>query len=174
MTSNLPDLRAATTLRLSSWRIVGTTGHAADSPYVERFWLPILGPSTTLLIRHLDRKLTEAGEQIDVDLCDIGHSLGLGERVGRHAPLLRSFRRAADYDMVMAATNTHPEEDVTPAVQILLVRRSFPPLSSRLVARLAPALAREHYASCASSAVAISSAARRTVATSSLPRAVGG
>ena len=78
--------------------IVEALGHDPRSEYVERFWLPVLGPSTTWLIRYL-------GARLDADPCgctlDVGATaaLGLGERSGRHGPFLRSMARAIDFDV---------------------------------------------------------------------------
>jgi len=146
MTSN--GIEGATKLCLRSRRVAtGQASHAADSRYVEQFWLPILGPSTTWLIRHLNHQLDVGGEDVIVDLGEIGNALGLGERAGRHAPLLRSLRRAGDYDMVM--TPQADESNDAATTRLVLVRRALPPLSPRLVERLAPNLARAHHAICA-------------------------
>ena len=146
----LPNLESVRILKLSSRRIVGaTSGHDPQSAYVERFWLPVLGPSTTWLIRLLNMHLERDGEGIEIALAEIGRALGLGDRPGRHAPLLRALRRAADYDLVMLGTHSGDgavSGELVPRDTLeLLVRRRVPGLSTRLVERLDPALAREHF-----------------------------
>ena len=52
----------ATTLRVTRWHdpIVDERGYEPRSGYVERFWLGILGPSTTLLLRRFAAELGSA------------------------------------------------------------------------------------------------------------------
>jgi hypothetical protein len=148
MPSKLGRLEDARTLRLASRRIVGgQTGHAPTSSYVETFWLPVLGPSTTWLIRLLNHRLDSEGENVEVSVADTGWALGLGERPGRHSPLIRALGRAADFDLVMRALPTSSPIETTsgPSALPLLVRRTLPPLPSRLVERLPPLLARAHH-----------------------------
>jgi hypothetical protein len=150
MPSKLGRLDDTDTLRLTSRRILGgQPGHAPNSPYVETFWLPVLGPSTTWLIRLLNLRLERDGEDATLSIADAGYALGLGERPGRHSPLLRALGRAADFDLVMRALDRHaanPGGPVSDANEVaLLVRRSLPTLPHRLVERLSPMLAREHH-----------------------------
>jgi hypothetical protein len=142
--STVPSrLEAATHFRLRSRRIVSTrNGYDAQSSYVEQFWLPVLGPSTTFLIRHLNTRLAREGEGVLLDAALTARALGLGEHPGRHAPFLRSIRRAIDYDLVSVGER----EENTPESEVqLLVRRLVPMLSNRLAERLPEPLAREHH-----------------------------
>jgi hypothetical protein len=135
-------LEAATHFRLRSRRIVSTrNGYDAQSSYVEQFWLPFLGPSTTLLIRHLNIRLERDGEGVTLGAALTAQALGLGANPGRHAPFLRAVCRAIDYDLVSVGEldETSPETEVP-----LLVRRLVPPLSKRLAQRLPEHLARQH------------------------------
>jgi hypothetical protein len=143
--SSLPArLEAATQFRLRSRRIASTrNGYDAQSSYVEQFWLPVLGPSTTWLIRHLNSRLDRDGEGVIVEASATAQALGLGQRSGRHTPFLRSIRRAIDYDLVTIGEcdGACPEKEL-----LLLVRRLVPPLSDRLADRLpAETLARERH-----------------------------
>ena len=143
MTAGSQMLEAATHFRLQSRRILSErNGYDAQSAYVEQFWLPVLGPSTTFLIRHLNMRLALEGEGVVLDAALTARSLGLGEHPGRHAPFLRSIRRAIDYDLVSVGERDEnsPESEVQ-----ILVRRLVPMLSSRLAERLPEPLAREHH-----------------------------
>lgn len=60
-------------------------------------------------------------------------ALGLGEHIGRHAPFLRSVRRAVDYDLIGLGEN---DEALGASEVTLLVRQVLPPLSDRLADRL--------------------------------------
>ena len=148
MSSKLGRLEDARTLLLTSRRIVGgQVGHAPSSSYVETFWLPVLGPSTTWLIRLLNQRIDRDGENVEIGIADAGFALGLGERPGKHSPLIRALSRAADFDLVMRAVPSPDPADAKASTHhlTLLVRRTLPSLSSRLVERLPPALAREHH-----------------------------
>ncbi len=136
-------LEAATHFRLQSRRVVSTrSGYDAQSAYVERFWLPVLGPSTTWLIRHLNIQLEHDGEGVLLDAALTARALGLGEHPGRHAPFVRAVRRAIDYDLVSVGER----DDASPETEVpLLVRRLVPVLSKRLAERLPEQLARDHH-----------------------------
>ncbi len=113
--------------------IIDAIGHAAQSIYVERYWLPILGPSTTLLVRHLVNELDRIGSPGEVDLTETARALGLGERTGRNGAFLRSLTRAIDFNMVSVSDD-----------RVVRVRRFLPTLSPRHLARLPHALRDEH------------------------------
>lgn len=128
-------LAARPALRVTAWSPPGldAAGHDPRSAYVERFWLPILGPSTVLLLRHLATALDSAPGGFLLDLEETARALGLGVRDGPHAPLARALRRAVDFAM---ATEPGPGQ--------LAVRRRIPSLSTRQVARLPASLQVAH------------------------------
>ena len=103
------------------------------SAYVERFWLPILGPSCTWLVRRLADRLDEHPAGVDIELEATARSLGLGGAVGRHAPFLRAIERGIRYGLLR---RNGPGE--------LALRRRVGPLPQRLVGRLPPALQDDH------------------------------
>jgi len=67
-------------LHVSAWvdPVVDARGHPADSPYVEIFWLPILGPSATFLLRRLSLYLDMFPQGLPMDLSELSGQLGLG------------------------------------------------------------------------------------------------
>jgi hypothetical protein len=135
-------LEAATHFRLRSRRIASTrNGYDARSSYVEQFWLPVLGPSTTLLIRHLNIRLEHDGEGVILEAALTARALGLGEHPGRHAPFLRAVRRAIDYDLISVGERDEKSSETEVPI---LVRRLVPLLPKRLAERLPEPLAREH------------------------------
>lgn len=107
-------------------------GHDARSPYVERYWLPILGPSATLLVRRLATGLDESPEGYEVDPAAWALELGIGMRGGRHSPFWRSLERTCRF----GAARRHGT--------VLAVRRRLPPLNRAQVDRLPPALRQRH------------------------------
>src|SRR6266550_6827734 len=75
--------------------------HGLDprSSYVEMFWLGILGPSTTWLLRRLVDGLERSPDGFDLPLADTARSLGLGDRGGRHSPFMRALARVCQFDL---------------------------------------------------------------------------
>jgi hypothetical protein len=107
-------------------------GHDPRSTYVERYWLPILGPSSTWLLRRLAGGLDEHPDGFELEPTAWAVELGLGMRGGRHGPFWRSVDRACRFG---AARRHGP---------VLAVRRRLPPLTSHQVARLPDELRRRH------------------------------
>lgn len=109
-------------------------GHEVRGRYVERFWLPVLGPSTVVLLRHLADLFDGAPSGTVIDLAETARAIGLGERPGKNAPLRRTIARAVDFGAAQLSN------------QRLLVRRCLPPLSPRQLARLPEGLRLAHAA----------------------------
>jgi hypothetical protein len=133
---------AATLLSFSSDRlairpwadeVIDRLGFDPRSPYVERFWLGILGPSTTWLLRRVAAGFDTAPDGFELPLADTARALGLGDRGGRHSPFLRSVNRTIQFGMAMATGEGE-----------LAVRRRLPPLARRHVERLPDDLQEAH------------------------------
>jgi hypothetical protein len=122
-------------LRIQPWPdpVVDEHGHDPRSAYVERFWLPVLGPSTVFVLRRLADGLEAAPDGFLLDLRDLGRELGLVSRVQR-SPLLRAVDRAC----VFGAARLLGQDT-------LLVRRRLGPVTHRQAQRL-PAHLREELA----------------------------
>ena len=106
--------------------VVDKVGHDPRSPYVEQFWLGILGPSTTWLLRHMAAMFDVSPDGFDLTLADTARRLGLGEKGGRHSPFVRSIGRCVQFGLA--------EVDLDAGT--LAVRRRLPPLSRRQVLHL--------------------------------------
>lgn len=134
--SSLTFAGAPAALNVRPWpdAVIDSLGHDPRSPYVERFWLAILGPSATWLLRRLVAGLeTEpAGFELPVD--ETARALGLGVKAGRHAPIVRTLARCSQFRMV----------HLDPSDGVLLVRRKLPPLNRAQVCRLPAALQVAH------------------------------
>jgi hypothetical protein len=125
------------TLAIRPWPdpVIDTLGHDPRSIYVERFWLPTLGPTSLLLLRRIAAGLDENPEGIRLDLGELSQALGLGHREGNSSPVVRSLDRLMQFDLACG------EREAGYAV-----RRSVPPVNRRHVGRLPLPLQDEHRA----------------------------
>jgi hypothetical protein len=115
--------------------VVDKLGFDPRSAYAEDFWLPILGPSTTWLLRRLAAGFEYSPGGFGLDLAETARSLGLGDRTGQHSPFVRSLNRTVQFGL---ARVSGPEE--------LSVRRRLPQLGRAQLLRLSPALQARHAA----------------------------
>jgi hypothetical protein len=129
------------TLTVRPWPdpVIDQLGHDPRSRYVETYWLGILGPSTTWLLRRIVAGFDELGGTGDgcyaLDLAETARCLGLGERRGRSSPLARALSRLVQFDMAVLDGDGS-----------LAVRRKVPPLTRRQVVRLPASLQASHQA----------------------------
>lgn len=125
------------TLHVVAWSdpVVDQVGYDPRSVYVEQFWLGILGPSATWLLRHLVSRLDGEPAGFDLDLTDCALSLGLGRRPGATAAFPRTIARCCQFGTARFCGPTK-----------LAVRRMLPALSRRQVARLPRRLQEDHVA----------------------------
>jgi hypothetical protein len=114
--------------------VVDRLGHDPRSPYVETYWLGVLGPSTTWLLRRLAAGLEASPSGFQLPLADTARALGLGDRGGRHSPFMRSLARCCQFGLAQ------PHDSGT-----LAVRRKLPPLNRRQLARLPEHLQQAHH-----------------------------
>ncbi len=125
----------ALSLRIEPWSdpVIDTVGHDPRSIYVEQFWLPIVGPTATWLLRHLAFGLDASPSGFDLDVGEAAKALGIGGRSGRHSPLQKSISRCVNFDLA----RRHGDATV-------LVRRRLPPLPRRLLVRLPAPVQQRH------------------------------
>jgi hypothetical protein len=122
-------------LSIRPWpdEVIDALGFDPREPYVETYWLGILGPSTTWLIRRLVSGLDEQPDGFDLPLAETARQLGLGDRGGRHSPFFRAITRTVQFDLAQPAGDG-----------ILAVRRKIPPLNRRQLLRHSPAMQEAH------------------------------
>ncbi len=123
------------TVTIRPWTdpVVDTLGYPAVSGYTEKFWLPTLGPSTLLLLRHLAARLSREPGGFDLAVAPTSQALGLGHREGRSSPLMRSFSRLVQFDLACG----------DPAAG-MAVRTNVPPIDRRHIRRLPADLQEAH------------------------------
>jgi hypothetical protein len=124
------------TLTIKPWNdaVVDTLGHDPRSRYVETFWLPTLGPTALLLLRHLADRFDHNPNGVELTVSDTSHALGLGARDGNSSPIVRTLSRLTQFDLAC--------ED--PLSNTVAVRRNVPPLNTRHLRRLPSELQLAH------------------------------
>ena len=123
-------------IQVSAWPdpVLDKLGHDPRSLYVERFWLPVLGPSCLLLIRRLAAELERRPDGFEIETARLAPELGIGMKGGRHGPLWRAVERACRF----GGARRNGER--------LAVRRRLPPLTLRQIERLPEVLRADHEA----------------------------
>ena len=115
-------------------QVVEAHGFGPRSMYVEMCWLPVLGPTATLLYRRLGSWVEHHPEGLEVDLVDLSVSLGLGEGLGRNSLLARALGRLGRFEVASGRGDQ------------LAVRQALPPLPLRHQRRLSYTAMRLHEA----------------------------
>jgi len=123
------------TVAIRPWpdEMLDRIGFDPRSPYVERFWLGIIGPSVTWLMRRIATGFDATPDGFEMPMAETARALGLGEPGGRNSAFFRTLNRMVQFDLAQV---TNPGE--------LQVMRRLPPLSRRQTSRLSPALAEAH------------------------------
>src|SRR5690348_6469542 len=115
------------TVTIPPWSdpVIDTLGFDPRSLYVETFWLPTLGPTSVLLLRHLAARLDREPKGFELALTETSQALGLGAREGNSSPLVRTLARLVQFDLACDdGRGTYA------------VRRHVPPVNRRHVRRL--------------------------------------
>ncbi len=125
-----------TILTIVPWfdQVIDTIGHDPRSPYAETFWLPTLGPTSLLLLRHLANRFDQTPDAVELRVADASAALGVGSREGPRSPIVRSLARLEQFDLAVA----------DPQRPKIAVRHSLPPLHERHLRRLPPAVQQVH------------------------------
>jgi hypothetical protein len=133
--ATLAALQDTDVITIEAWHdpVVDRLGHDPRSLYVETFWLPVLGPSATWLLRRWASCLESAPDGCAMSVPEMSRALGLGERAGRNGPFMRTIARTVDFEMARVA-----------GARALGVRTKLPPLARRHVTRLPSSLQLEH------------------------------
>src|SRR5262245_3409045 len=124
-----------TAIRVTPWPdpVLDLIGHDPRSWYAETFWLPPLGPTALLLLRHLADRFEIDPSGVDLPVADTAAALGLGPRDGQSSPLVRSLSRLQQFELAWA------QNEAT-----IAVRRALPPVHRRHVRRLPAELQARH------------------------------
>lgn len=104
-------------------------GFDPDSHYVDHCWLPLLGPTSTVLYRRLFERLLSGGPVARLDGRALAQDIGLSGHLRR---LELALARLRDFGFVV------------PAEPYLLLRQRAEPLRQAALARLTPEARRWH------------------------------
>ncbi len=122
------------TLVVVPWHddVIDRVGYDPRSTYVEFFWLNVLGPTTTWLVRRMITGLAEYPGGYELDLEETAGSLGLTFTPGAANPFARSVNRLLMFGAAQPVSGG------------LAVRRKLPPVSNRQLQRMPEHLRRAH------------------------------
>jgi hypothetical protein len=125
----------AESIRVLPWPdpVIDVLGYDPRSWYVERFWLSVLGPTSTWLLRRIAAGFDASPDGFDLDVDEAARALGLGGRRSRHSPFQRAVRRCVTFEV--ATPGPGPS---------LGVRRRIPPQPRRHLLRRSPSLQEHH------------------------------
>ncbi|MFT3852961.1 MAG: hypothetical protein QM733_09510 [Ilumatobacteraceae bacterium] len=112
--------------------VVEAVGYDVHSTYVELFWLNVLGPTATWLLRRLARGLDRHPLGYELDLADTAGALGLGYVQGATNPFLRALHRCVLFGVAQPYDGS------------LAVRRRLPPVAGRHLLRMPSSLRETH------------------------------
>jgi len=95
-------------IRVAPWPdpVLDVIGHDPRSWYAETFWLPTLGPTALLLMRHLADRFENDPAGLELPVADTAAALGLGPRAGQHSPLMRSLGRLQQFELACRESDT--------------------------------------------------------------------
>lgn len=111
---------------------VEAVGFAARSDYVEWFWLPVLGPSATWLLRRIDAGFDEYPDGYLLDTRETARALGIAARDDAGTIFNRAVERLHSFGIA------HGLGDAC------AVRRVLPPVSQRHLQRMPQHLRNVH------------------------------
>jgi hypothetical protein len=112
--------------------VIDEDGFDVRSRYVEIFWLGVLGPTATWLLRRLVAGLERSPTGYDLDLHATARAMGLGFTSGRSSPFSKALERCVMFGLA------HPIDGG------LAVRRRVPPVSFRHLRRMPESLQTAH------------------------------
>ena len=114
------------------WRdaTVEAVGFPVRSDYVEWFWLPVLGPSATWLLRRIDFGFDQFPDGYVLDARSTAQALGIAARDDAGTIFARALSRLQSFGVAHGGTGS------------VAVRRVLPPVAQRHLSRM-PATVRD-------------------------------
>lgn len=121
-------------LWIEPWRdsVTEECGHDPRSRYAELFWLGIIGPTATWLLRHMAHEFESSPDGFELSVAPIALQLGISPKAGPRGGMHRTLHRLV---MFRLASEGHAG---------YAVRRRLPPLNNMQLKRLPAHLQRTH------------------------------
>ncbi len=113
--------------------LVDDDGHDPRSRYVEQFWLGVLGPTATWILRRLVAGLEQHPDGYRLDLSVTARMMGLSYTAGRSSPFAKALQRCTMFGLA------HQTGDG------LAVRRRVPAVAHRHLRRMPDAVQAAHH-----------------------------
>lgn len=126
----------STTVALTAWidPTVEAIGHDPRSRYVENYWLGVLGPTASWVLRRWSDTLDTNPNGIEIDLTELAREMGLSYTVGRSSPFAKAIQRLMMFGLAHSTASG------------IAVRRSIPDVAHRHVRRMTDNLQARHAA----------------------------
>ena len=123
-----------TTIHVRPWNdpVIDESGHDPRSRYVETFWLGVLGPTATWLLRRLVAGFERAPGGYDIDLVTTAQAMGMAYSTGRTSPFSKALQRCVMFGLA------HQTADG------LAIRRRVPTVAQRHLRRMPESVQRQH------------------------------
>lgn len=128
------DTSESTTISIRPWidPLVDDSGHDPRSRYVEQFWLGVLGPTATWLLRRLVAGLERRPAGYELDLGATARSMGMSYSTSRSSPFSKAVHRCTMFGLAHQVPNG------------LAVRRRVPAVAQRHIRRMPSSLREAH------------------------------
>lgn len=119
---------------ISPWidPLVDERGHDPRSAYVERYWLSVIGPTATWIMRRFAAEFDGRPEGFTLDLCHVATAMGLSFAKGHNSPFGKALHRCVMFGLAQ------------PTSDGFAVRRHFPTVAQRHIKRLPADLQETH------------------------------
>lgn len=98
-------------------------GHDAHSRYVELFWLSVLGPTATWLLRRFADGLDMFPDGYELDLHETAQAIGLSAQPGRSTAFARALGRCVMFNMARRSPDGFDVRRIVPSLELRHVRR---------------------------------------------------
>lgn len=136
--SSIPGQIDPDTIEVVPWLdpLVDVHGYPVDDPYVEMFWLPVLGPTASWLLRRFVGGLIAEPEGYTTNLVHLARSIGVAHSSGRHSPFARALHRCTMFGVAQQVA-------ISP-MPVYAVRRTVPRVARRHLERLPASLRSLH------------------------------
>ena len=112
--------------------VVDSRGHDPRGAYVERYWLGVIGPTATWIMRRLADRFDEQPDGFALDLDHTASAMGLSYAKGPNSPFGRALHRCVMFGLAQ------------PLADGFAVRRRFPQVAQRHLKRFPTDLQIEH------------------------------